>query len=42
MFIEVKGLHASYGDTPILHDINVSLVEGRCTGIIGPNVCIAL
>ena len=37
MFIEVKGLHASYGDTPILHDINVSLVEGRCTGIIGPN-----
>ena len=25
MFIEVKGLHASYGDTPILHDINVSL-----------------
>ena len=37
MFIEVKGLHASYGDTPILHDVNVSLGEGRCTGIIGPN-----
>ena len=37
MFIEIKGLHASYGATPILHDINVSLEEGRCTGIIGPN-----
>lgn len=37
MLIEVKGLHASYGDTPILHDINVSIEAGRCTGIIGPN-----
>ena len=26
MFIEIKGLHASYGATPILHDINVSLL----------------
>lgn len=37
MLIEVKGLHASYGDTPILHDVNVSIEARRCTGIIGPN-----
>ncbi|MCL2457394.1 MAG: heme ABC transporter ATP-binding protein [Desulfobulbus sp.] len=30
-------VHFSYGDTPVLRDISLSLHSGQCTGILGPN-----
>lgn len=33
--LEVRGLNASYGDTPVLHDVSFSVPEGRCVAIVG-------
>jgi len=33
----LTGVHFSYNDTPVLHDITLDLRHGRCTGILGPN-----
>ncbi|HKX55455.1 MAG TPA: ABC transporter ATP-binding protein, partial [Xanthomonadales bacterium] len=35
--LHVENLHASLGNKPILHDINVSLDSGQLLGIIGMN-----
>jgi branched-chain amino acid transport system ATP-binding protein len=35
--LEVKGLHASYGPTRVLHDVNFSLEQGQITAILGAN-----
>ena len=37
--ISVRGLHASYGGSEILHGIDADFPEGRITVIIGPNGC---
>ena len=33
--IEIKGLHKSFGDTEVLHDINVAFEKGKVNMIIG-------
>jgi branched-chain amino acid transport system ATP-binding protein len=35
--LEVSGLHAAYGATKVLHDINFSLEVGHITAILGAN-----
>ncbi|MEY2953059.1 MAG: high-affinity branched-chain amino acid transport ATP-binding protein LivF [Pseudomonadota bacterium] len=35
--LEVKGLHAAYGATQVLHDVNFSLEAGHITAILGAN-----
>ncbi|WP_440997971.1 ABC transporter ATP-binding protein [Arhodomonas sp. SL1] len=35
--LEVEGVCAGYGDTQILHDVSLSVVEGELATIIGPN-----
>ncbi len=35
--LEVSGLHAAYGATKVLHDINFSLEAGHITAILGAN-----
>lgn len=35
--LEVHGVHAGYGDTEILHDVDLTVAEGELTTIIGPN-----
>ncbi|MCG3190046.1 MAG: High-affinity branched-chain amino acid transport ATP-binding protein LivF [Burkholderiaceae bacterium] len=35
--LEVKGLHAAYGATQVLHGISFSLASGRITTILGAN-----
>jgi len=35
--IEVRDLHLSYGDNPVLKDVNLTVKEGDFFGIIGPN-----
>ena len=35
--LEVSGLHAAYGATKVLHDINFSLETGQITAILGAN-----
>ena len=37
MRIEVKNLSFSYGDRPVLHDINFSVEKGEFLSILGPN-----
>ena len=32
-------INFSYGDQPVLHNINLELEHGYCTGILGPNGC---
>jgi len=33
----LRQAHFSYGETPVLRDINLTLRRGQCTGILGPN-----
>ncbi len=35
--LEVSGLHAAYGATKVLHDVNFSLEAGHITAILGAN-----
>src|SRR5215510_3488283 len=35
--IEVRGLHVSYDQQPVLDDLSFSLPPGQLVGIIGPN-----
>lgn len=35
--LEIDGLHASYGKTPILRDVDVTVDEGEIVGIMGKN-----
>lgn len=35
--IEVRGVHAHLGDTPVLHGIELNLPRGCWTSIVGPN-----
>jgi len=35
--LELRGLHAGYGETEILHDINIHVDEHEIVAIIGPN-----
>ncbi len=35
--LQVEGLFAGYGDTEILHDVNLDVAQGKITTIIGPN-----
>jgi len=33
--LEVRGLNASYGATPVLFDVDLSVEPGRCLGVVG-------
>ncbi len=35
--LEVKGLHAAYGSTAVLHSIDLHVDEGRVTALLGAN-----
>ena len=35
--LELKDIHAGYGETEILHGINLSIDNGEIVAIIGPN-----
>jgi branched-chain amino acid transport system ATP-binding protein len=35
--LEVSGLQAFYGPTPVLHDLSFRIVEGGITTILGAN-----
>lgn len=35
--LEIKGLDAGYGNIPILHNIELTVDEGKITVIVGPN-----
>ncbi len=37
MLLEVKGLSASYGETGVLHDIDLQMQEGSVTALLGAN-----
>lgn len=37
MYLEVNGIHFSYGSAPILQDVCLSLEKSEIMGIIGPN-----
>lgn len=37
--VEIQGLTAGYGDVPVLHDLNLTIPEGKLTAILGPNGC---
>ena len=37
MLLEVKGLHASYGPTRVLHGLDFEMQEGSITTLLGAN-----
>ncbi|HEX2565646.1 MAG TPA: ABC transporter ATP-binding protein [Burkholderiales bacterium] len=37
MLLEVKGLQASYGATPVLHGVDLAMQEGSVTTLLGAN-----
>lgn len=37
LLLEVRGVFAGYGDTEILHDVDLDVADGKLTTIIGPN-----
>src|SRR6187455_454584 len=37
--IEIRGLHKSYGDRPVLHGIDVSIPKGEVLALIGRSGC---
>ena len=37
MLLEVKGLHASYGQTRVLHGIDFAIEKGSITALLGAN-----
>jgi len=36
-FVDISNLSKQYGDTQVLHDINLTIGEGEIVGLIGPN-----
>ncbi len=37
MLLRVEGLHASYGQTPVLRDVSIEASAGEAVAVIGPN-----
>ncbi len=37
MLLHVEGLHASYGQTPVLRDVSIEASAGEAVAVIGPN-----
>ena len=37
MLVRVEGLHAGYGQTPVLRDVNIEAHPGEAIAVIGPN-----
>ncbi len=37
--VRASGVIAGYGDTPLLHGVDVSAMSGRITTLVGPNGC---
>ena len=37
--LEATGIHAGYGDTEILHGVDISVAQDEIVTIIGPNGC---
>ncbi len=37
MLLRVEGLHASYGQTPVLRDVSIEAAPGEAVAVIGPN-----
>ncbi len=35
--ISIEGLTAGYGQTPVIHDLNLAIEEGTLCAIVGPN-----
>lgn len=35
--VEIRGVSFSYGGSPVLQDVNISLVENEFTSVVGPN-----
>ncbi len=35
--IQVRNIHKSYGNKPVLRDINIEFPTGQVTSLIGPN-----
>jgi branched-chain amino acid transport system ATP-binding protein len=35
--LRVEGLHAGYGDVPVLHDVSLEVTEGEIVSIVGAN-----
>ena len=34
--IELRGVHAGYGETVVLEDINLAVAQGESLSVIGP------
>ena len=37
MSIQIEGIHKSFGNTQVLHDINLDLPSGQLVGLLGPS-----
>ncbi len=37
MLLRVEGLHAGYGQTPVLRDVSIEAAPGEAVAVIGPN-----
>ncbi|MDX1267847.1 MAG: ATP-binding cassette domain-containing protein, partial [Oceanisphaera sp.] len=37
MSIQIEGIHKSFGNTQVLHDINLDLPGGQLVGLLGPS-----
>lgn len=37
VLLEARKLTAGYGNRPVIHDVSLTLLEGRTTGVVGPN-----
>ena len=38
--LEVRDLHARYGNTQVLHGLNLDVAEGQVTALLGANGCL--
>jgi len=39
MFLEVRNVSKSYGETPVLQDVSFGLPRGQCLALLGPSGC---
>jgi branched-chain amino acid transport system ATP-binding protein len=37
LLLEIKNMSASYGEIPVIHDIDISIDEGEIVALMGPN-----